>query len=180
MTNRFLEGFVVLFCGIDEPKRTKAREVIVRYGGKWVDKYSKEVTCGIVGRVGSTGFKELRKAKVQLLQLKWLQDCILNRSLVQMEAPKYKVEIFTGLEVVCTQLLPDERNRVKTLVEAGGGTYSDRLVAASCTHLIAKTPEGDKYVGAKKFGTVHIVTMAWVEECAKQKGISTIANIYRL
>jgi NAD-dependent DNA ligase len=168
--SKFLEGFVVLFCGIDEDRRAKAKEAVARYGGKCVDKYNNTVTCGIVGRVGSSGFKDMLNAKVRLLTFKWLQDCMLSRSLAPMEQPQYKVNIFTGLNVVCTQLNQDERTRIQQLVESGGGTYSDKLFGNICTHLIAKTPDGEKYMGAKKFGTVKIVVMAWAEECVKQKG----------
>jgi hypothetical protein len=168
--SKFLEGFVVLFCGIDDVRRAKAKEAVARYGGKCVDKYTTAVTCGIVVRVGSSGFKDMLNAKVRLLTFKWLQDCMLSRSLAPMDQPQYKVNIFTGLNVVCTQLTLDERTRVQQLVESGGGTFSDKLFGNACTHLIAKTPDGEKYTGAKKFGTVKIVVAAWAEECAKQKG----------
>lgn len=166
----FFQGFVILFCGVDEVIRKKAADFVVRNGGKCVDKFCTGVTCGIVGKVGSIGFKELVVAKVPLLTLKWLQDCSTSRSLAQMEGSMYKVGYATGLNVVCTQLTLEERTRVQQLVEKGGGTYSDRFVGMVCTHLIAKTPEGDKYMGAKKCGTVRIVTCSWVEECAKRKG----------
>jgi hypothetical protein len=167
----FLQGFVVLFCGVEDEIRKKATEFVIRNGGKCVDKFCKEVTCGIVGRVGSAGFKELKGAKVPLLSLKWLRECSVSKSLALMDSLNYKVDYCTGLNVVCTQLTMDERARVQQLVESGGGVYSDLFIGKVCTHLIAKTPDGDKYVSAKKCGTIRIVTIAWVEECAKQKGV---------
>jgi hypothetical protein len=170
----FLQGFVVLFSGVEDEMRKRATEFVLRNGGKCVDRFCKEVTCGIVGRVGSAGFKELKGAKVPLLSLKWLQDCSASKSLAQMDSPKYKVHYCTGLNVVCTQLTLDERTRVQQLVENGGGVYSDLFIGKLCTHLIAKTPDGEKYLSAKKCGTIRTVTIAWVEECAKQKGLYTM------
>lgn len=169
--SKFLEGFVVLFSGVDELKKTKAKEAVLRYGGKCVDKYTKEVNCGVVGKVGSAGFKELLNAKVSILTMKWLQDCASTKALAPVESPQYKVGLFSGLNVVCTQFSIEERNQLQETIEANYGTFSDRFVGNMCTHLIAKTPSGDKYMGAKKCGNIRIVTMAWVEECVKQKGM---------
>lgn len=174
-TSLFLHGFVILFVGVDDVLRSKATEFVIRSGGKCVDKFCKQVTCGIVGRVGAPGYKEVLESKVTILSFKWLQDCSSLKSLAPMDGSKYKVGYCTGIQVVCTQLDAEERAKVKELTERGGGTYSDRFVGKDCTHLIAKTPEGDKYMSAKKCGT-RIVTIDWIEECAKKKGTTNLAE----
>lgn len=168
--SRFLEGFVIFFCGFDEAVNVKAKEMVIHYGGKVVDKFSSQVTCGVVVRVGASGYKDLMGSKVQVMSIRWLNDCAYSRSLAPMESAKYKVGVLHGLTVVCTQVTVDVRARVEELVNGNGGTFSDKFVGYKCTHLIATTPEGDKYVAAKKCGSVHIVTIAWLEECVRQKG----------
>lgn len=171
---RFLEGFVVYFCGLEETIKAKAKEMVAHYGGKSVDKFTKQVTCGIVGRVGATGYKDLVESKVHVATLKWLNDCAQSRSLAPMESTKYKVGVLHGLTIVCTQVTLDIRARVEQLVKANGGAYSDKFVGYQCTHLIGTSPEGEKYIAAKKCGRVHIVTVAWLEECARLKGMRDI------
>lgn len=167
---RFLEGFVIFLCGFEEAVRVKAKEMVVYYGGKVSDKYNKQVTCGVVVRVGATGYKDLVESKVHIMSIKWLNDCASSRTLAPMESTKYKVGVLHGLTIVCTQVTVDVRTQVEHLVNANGGTYSNQFVGYQCTHLIATTPDGDKYVAAKKCGRVHIVTVAWLEECVRQKG----------
>lgn len=169
-TVKFLEGFVVFFSGVEEARRTKAKEVVVRFGGKCADKFSNAVTCGVIERVGASGFKELITSKVHIVSMRWLLDCASSRALAPMESVQYKVPPFLGLVIVCTQVDIDERDRVQELVKKNGGTFCERFVGGQCTHLIAKTPTGDKFLAAKKCGNVNIVTNGWVEECAKQKG----------
>lgn len=167
---KFLEGFVVFFSGVEEARRKKAKDVVVRFGGKCADKFSTAVTCGVVERVGASGFKELITNKIRIVSMRWLLDCASGRALAPTEATQYKIPPFLGLVIVCTQVSVDERSRVQDLVENNGGVFSERFVGGQCTHLIAKTPTGDKYLAAKKCGNVNIVTNGWVEECAKQKG----------
>lgn len=177
VASKFLEGFVVLFSGVEEARRTKAKEVVARFGGKCADKFSSAVTCGVVERVGATGFKELITSKVHVVSMRWLLDCASCRALAPTEAAQYKVPPFLGLVIVCTQVSIDERDRVRELVIKNGGTFSERFVGGQCTHLIAKTPTGDKFLAAKKSGNVNIVTNGWVEECAKQKGNYATHNL---
>ena len=176
---RFLEGFVILFSGVEESRRNKAKEVVIRYGGKCVEKFNTSVTCGVIERVGASGYKELVVNKIHVATMKWLLDCVNSRSLAPLEATQYRVLPFTGLVIVCTQVSVDERNRVKDLVQTNGGVFSERFIGDKCTHLVAKTPTGDKYLAAKKCGNVKIVTNDWVEECAKQKGNQLYVVLYR-
>jgi len=53
------------------------------------------------------------------------------------------------------------------------------LLTQKTTHLIAERPEGEKYIQAKKFARIEIVTPEWLEMCAK-KQILLSPNEYRL
>ena len=66
-------------------------------------------------------------------------------------------------------MLPDERQKIQQMIEDNGGIYSVHLDKDECTHLVAKESCGEKYIYAKNWNTVHIVTMEWIEQCTIQK-----------
>lgn len=71
---------------------------------------------------------------------------------------------FHGLVIAATQLSPKEKERTEIIIQDNGGTYSGKLEFEVTTHLIASSPEGDKYFAAKDWG-LPIVTMSWLHDC---------------
>ena len=64
---------------------------------------------------------------------------------------------------------PEDRAKIQEIVQANGGLFSADLIDGECTHLVAVEAKGDKYTAAKRWGNVHIVSTAWIEECVKKE-----------
>ena len=153
---------------------TKAQKIIIGFKGKFSIEYEKEVNCMITNRVGSKNYEKALRYEIPIVKLQWLIDCYKNKLLIPFE--NYFLQPFDGLNISCTQLLPDEREKIQRLVETNGGIYSANLLKDACTHLIAKEPSGEKYIYAKNWKTVHIVNIDWIEQCTNQK--RKIAQIF--
>lgn len=60
----------------------------------------------------------------------------------------------------------DERQRIINKIKANGGNYTGDL-SRMVTHLIARRPEGKKYLAARNWG-LHVVSIHWVYECEER------------
>lgn len=60
----------------------------------------------------------------------------------------------------------DERQRIIDKIKSHGGRYTGDL-SKLVTHLIARRPEGKKYLAARNWG-LHVVDVNWVYECARR------------
>ncbi|KAG0592242.1 hypothetical protein KC19_1G236400 [Ceratodon purpureus] len=77
---------------------------------------------------------------------------------------------FQGVVICVTGFSRDARTEVQVTTERMGGQYS-RDLHVNCTHLVVQNCSGRKYEHAVKHGVhrgLHIVTMAWWEDCVKQ------------
>ncbi|KAJ1421562.1 BRCT domain-containing protein [Ochromonadaceae sp. CCMP2298] len=172
---KFLVGFVFYLCGIpphpapkDVPDEKYTRKVIAVLGGQCSDRLTDSVNCCLVKRVGASGYNAVRQCKaVQQLTPQWLYDCYKKNVLLPFQA--YHVKPFHGLVIVCSQVTKDERERAQSTIKEHGGTFGAGLEKDKCTHLVAATPDGQKYNYAKSWGNVQIVTLAWIDECVRQK-----------
>jgi sensor histidine kinase YesM len=61
----------------------------------------------------------------------------------------------------------EEREIIRELVQNNGGLFVTELDKATCTHLVAQTPDGAKYNYAKLWGTIRIVSKQWIEDCVR-------------
>jgi hypothetical protein len=75
----------------------------------------------------------------------------------------------TGFIVSLTGFLPADRPGVKVLVESSGAKFCGGLTI-SCSHLVAASPEGKKYVFAKQRG-IKTVSLAWLRQCVENKAL---------
>lgn len=169
VVGRFLEGFTIFLCGVDDPDEcTRVRRLVSSLGGTTADRFSALVNFAIVQRVGRSGYSSLKDHRIQCVCLRWLYDCRKERTLLPYSA--YQVPLLCGLTVSCTQISPNDRASIKSIVVNNGGKFSDQLLRDKSTHLIAVEPRGDKYVYAVSWKTVHVVTIQWLQECVRKAG----------
>eukprot|EP01036_Dinobryon_divergens_P025268 gene25267-33798_t len=145
----------------------KSINTINRLGGSYMEKAVSDATCMIVNRVGGKDFQICCRMNIPLVAVTWLHDCLRHNKAMKMIS--YPVKPFTGLSITCTQLVPEERLKLQQLVEENGGTYNVQLVKDSVTHLVAKEASGDKFSYAKLWNNVHVISIEWIEECARSK-----------
>ncbi|XP_027938348.1 BRCT domain-containing protein At4g02110 [Vigna unguiculata] len=71
--------------------------------------------------------------------------------------------------IMClTGYLRQDRDDIMTMVGLMGAKFSKPLVANKVTHLICYKFEGEKYLLAKRLGTIKLVNHRWLEDCLKE------------
>ena len=172
---QILQGYVICFTGLNEREIHTASHVCGKLGGRLVDRIAENVTCLISRRVGSREYQFAVKHTIPVVSPDWLIDCYKQRTLgVIIPFDNYLLQAFSGLTISCTQLSPEERQKVLKWVEANGGKCVFDLVRDSCTHLVAKEASGDKYKFAKSWGNVHIVDISWIRDCVHKQSTFTL------
>ena len=169
--SKILRGYKICLTGFNKMDLVKSINIINRLGGSYMEKAVSDATCMIVNRVGGKDFQICCRMNIPLVAVTWLQDCLRHNKAMKMIS--YPVKPFTGLSITCTQLVPEERSKLQQLVEENGGTYNVQLVRDLVTHLVAKEASGDKFSYAKLWNNVHVISIEWIEECARSKGCSS-------
>jgi len=162
-----LSNCSISVTGVNAKEETKTEKIIKQLGGKLCKNLEKSVNCVLVKKVGTKKHEMAKKWKIPTLEFRWLDDC--KRESKCLPFDDYDVRAFVGCVVTCTQLTATERIQIKRLVEENGGEYQPMLEKQKTTHLIAAHTVGEKYSHAKSWGTIKIVTAAWVENCATLK-----------
>jgi NAD-dependent DNA ligase len=72
-----------------------------------------------------------------------------------------------NLEICVSGYTKDERKHIGNFVSLMGAQFVVTLKAKTTTHLICKTPSGDKYESALN-RNIKVVRKEWLDECAKR------------
>jgi hypothetical protein len=109
----------------------------------------------------------------------WLEKCILEGS--KIEEDRFPALAFEGLKIAVTQLPQKERTEIQLIVEAHGGVYYKDLHKDECTHLVAVTPEGEKYDAVKHSKSIRVMRCEWIYACrdAKSNLVYVYSNIVK-
>jgi topoisomerase (DNA) II binding protein 1 len=162
-----LKGCKICVTGVTSKEENIAAKIIKEMGGTFSTNLSKDIYCLLVKRVGSKKHITAQNLGIPSLEMEWLFCC--KTEFKKLDFDIYKVRPFLGCMITCTQVTPEIRFKLQKLIEENGGKYNPVLDKDSCTHLVAVNKEGEKYLHAKSWGTVHIVTLSWIEECTLQK-----------
>jgi len=81
---------------------------------------------------------------------------------------EFTVPPFLNCIVSVSQLDAVARNRIKSIVESNGGTYSANF-SYTCTHLVALDPQGDKFKYARQW-KVPVVRESWIDAMLDRHG----------
>lgn len=87
---------------------------------------------------------------------------------------KHQLACFEACVICLTGLDIEDRKTIQELVETHGGVYSAEL-NPSCTHLIAKSPTGDKYAHALKW-SIPTVSVGWLQACIDTGYLTDVAK----
>ncbi|CAK8679700.1 unnamed protein product [Clavelina lepadiformis] len=114
----------------------------------------------------------------------WVDLCIHNGCLVEPSSHPMctpfemsdEILPFDGCVGCISQYQEPERGHLINLIQQLGGLYQDNVVRKDMlresmhrtTHLIVINPEGDKYMGCRRWG-IFTVSADWVYECARQR-----------
>nr|XP_009405909.1 PREDICTED: DNA topoisomerase 2-binding protein 1 isoform X1 [Musa acuminata subsp. malaccensis] len=162
-----MDGVKVLASGFDKDEKVHIERLVTAMGGVLQTKTSQDVNFFIVKNVLAAKYKwALNILKKPIVGMSWLRQCWTEHRVVPQEA--YRILPFTGLTICVTRISADERKELEKLILQNGGCYSADLTK-KCTHLVSDAPEGDKYVVARRWGHIHIVTRRWVDQSVAVK-----------
>ena len=164
---------VVACCtNISIDERSKLKERIVAMGGIMVGDFTQSVTHLIAGEVGSKKYKVACDIGIPIVQQSWVFECWTQSRYKVFQSrdeivQKHLCPCFKGLTICVTGLDPEVRKEVAKLTVQNGGKYSGELNMRTCTHLIVKVAQGEKYAYARQW-KIHCVSPEWFYCCLKE------------
>lgn len=162
-----MDGVTILCSGFEKDERAKIEQLVTAMGGLLQSKVSMDVNFVIANDVLAAKYKwALNILKKPIVTMNWLEQCWIEHRVVPHEP--YRILPFTGLNISITKLEADERKELMEIIEQNGGQYSASLTK-KCTHLVANEPGGDKYLVAKKWGSIHIVDRRWIDQSVARR-----------
>ncbi|XP_038700037.1 DNA topoisomerase 2-binding protein 1-A isoform X2 [Tripterygium wilfordii] len=157
-----MDGLKVLVSGFEMDEKVKIEKMVTAMGGVLHTKASSDASFVIVKNVLAAKYKwALNILQKPVVTLNWLYQCWNEHRVVPQES--YRVLPFSGLTICITRIPADERKEIEKLIVQNGGKYSAELTK-KCTHLISDAPEGDKYLVARRWGHIHIITRKWFDQ----------------
>ncbi|RWS26789.1 DNA topoisomerase 2-binding protein 1-like protein [Leptotrombidium deliense] len=155
---------------MDSRLRQLLEKKVKLMGGTCSEKLSHKTTHIISDNVMSAKCVSARNIDAQIMTADWINDCYekCQTTIFKATSPKivekFKLPIFQGTDVCVSQLENEQRAEVKKHVQQNGGVYNPTLSTSKTTHLIIQRPTGDKYRAAKNCGSIHIVSINWLQD----------------
>ncbi|RDD45037.1 PAX-interacting protein 1 [Trichoplax sp. H2] len=145
------------------------KKAIAERGGETVDKYSQKCTHILCyDRMSETYKLALRDGK-KIATICWLNDVLRKeeiftpRDCMQIPVPsKYIIDACKEMVIAVTGYTGKERDKVKMIINAIGANYTPHLSRKN-THLICKSPSGEKFFKAKEW-RIFTVNCKWLAD----------------
>ncbi|KAL0349386.1 UNVERIFIED_CONTAM: hypothetical protein Sangu_1166400 [Sesamum angustifolium] len=155
-----MDGVNILASGFEKDEKAEIAKMVTAMGGVLVTKASSDVSFVIVKNVLAQKYKwALNNLKKPIVTTSWLLQCWKEHRVVPQDC--YRVLPFSGLTICVSGIPADERKEMEKLVVQNGGKYSAQLTKRS--------PEGDKYKVAKRWGHIYIVTRKWFHQSVARR-----------
>ncbi|CAN8076524.1 unnamed protein product [Agarophyton chilense] len=155
--------------GLDERDLIAAQ--VQRLGGEVSEELRPNTTHFLCEKAGSAGHRAvcLRNSRagvtpIIIVRQSWLQSCEAASMLVKCSA--HVLQPLTGLNICSTGFDRDERDEISNLAVSLGALYSKSLTV-ECTHLICRSPNGNKYNFALEVSHMFIVRLQWLKQCTE-------------
>lgn len=161
--------------GFDDADNNRLRTLISSNGGIYfVDMPPRTLLHFIVAAHGTKIRQGNNFPNVPVVSFDWVVRSVEERKLLDptsfvLFAPLPKplpYSWFTGFIISISGFAAEERSNIRDLIQKLGATYLDAF-NKKVTHLICKSPTGDKYNRALKWNLDNIVSAAWLYECAR-------------
>ncbi|KAL0387895.1 UNVERIFIED_CONTAM: hypothetical protein Sradi_2671300 [Sesamum radiatum] len=155
-----MDGVNILASGFEKDEKAEIAKMVTAMGGVLVTKASSDVSFVIVKNVLAQKYKwALNNLKKPIVTTSWLLQCWKEHRVVPQDC--YRVLPFSGLTICVSGIPADERKEMEKLVVQNGGKYS--------AELTKRSPEGDKYKVAKRWGHIYIVTRKWFHQSVARR-----------
>ncbi|KAL5363375.1 BRCT domain-containing protein [Aspergillus floccosus] len=180
-----LAGVVLCFTSILPEQRTELATIASQMGATHKFDLTSDVTHLIVGETNTPKYKFVARERSDVIVLKpewieavrqsWMQgDDTDIRALEEL----HRLPTFAGLSICITGFEDMAfRNYIQNTATANGAEFRKDLTK-SVTHLIARSPEGQKYKFATQWN-IKIVTMKWFTD-SLERGMTLEETLYDL
>ncbi len=161
-----LSGIRICVTNVNGAEEQEVRGYCRVLGAEFQENLNKNTTYLIAKRVGRLKYSMAKeKWKIPVLNMSWLKECFDKSDFVPTDS--YRVGPLYGLVICSTQLPVEERDELINTVERAGGTFNKDLSEELVTHLVALSPEGNKYKAAKSW-RINVISPKWIDECIAQ------------
>lgn len=159
-------NLIVTSTGCSKEKKNEIQQKIERMGGIYSNAFHDGVTHLICSLAKSKKYEVAVDKEVPIMTTDWISQVWEKGKHDSVHATdpqfsRYKCPSLQGLVVTISQLVKNERETLKKLIENHGGIYSPALDMESTMLVVLAKAEGDKYKYAKKW-KIPCVTSNWV------------------
>ncbi|XP_067928682.1 DNA topoisomerase 2-binding protein 1-like [Watersipora subatra] len=167
-----MDGALVTLTGVPTVDRVDIVKRIEWLGATFTKNLVKSTTHLIAQETSSKKYQASVGLGIPVLTLDWLSESYEKSKTLLFDAKetdflkKYACPMFLGCVITASNI--KERDKIKEIVEKGGGKYSGQMAYKECTHLVIDRPEGQKYKMAQKWGSISIVAPQWIYDCEKE------------
>ncbi|KAJ6821041.1 putative DNA topoisomerase 2-binding protein 1-A isoform X1 [Iris pallida] len=163
-----MDGVKVLASGFEKDEKARIQKLVTAMGGILETRASLDVNFVIVKTVLASKYKcALNVLKKPIVNLSWLSQCWTEHRVVPHD--RFRVLPFSGLTVCVTRIPAEERKEMEKLIILNGGLYSPNLTK-NYTLDMPYAAVGDKYLVARRWGNIHIVTRKWIDQSIAKGG----------
>ncbi|KAL6868202.1 hypothetical protein ACP4OV_015047 [Aristida adscensionis] len=144
-----MDGVKIACSGFEKSEKVRIEELVTAMGGVLQTK-GMDVNFVIVKDVLASKYKwAMNNLKKPIVTMNWLEQCWTEHRVVPHEP--YRILPFTGLNISVTKLDQEERKQLEKIIVQNGAF------------------NGDKYVVAQRWGSIHIVNPRWVEQSVARR-----------
>uniref|UniRef100_A0A915MIV4 BRCT domain-containing protein n=1 Tax=Meloidogyne javanica TaxID=6303 RepID=A0A915MIV4_MELJA len=174
--SKVFNGVTISFAGLTEESQYELTILFLEMGGDCRLKVDENVNYLIAEIIDnkSKNYIAARRLKIPVLIPRWIQDAHSNTNsivdfLTEESRENYRTPIFSGCEITISGFAGTERVEIGRLIEMNGGIFIGQMFKASCTHLITANDSGEKFLRAKEWKTIYIVTVEWLRKSVEHK-----------
>ncbi|GAQ80806.1 BRCT domain-containing protein [Klebsormidium nitens] len=167
---RALEGHKICLTGFSgfEKERTRLSSWVLAMGAEVTNNFDGTITTVVSKNIINDKCKWAVKMKKPVVTTKWVEECWAEHAASREE--DFRLPVFCKLKVCCTSLKAPDKDKVKELVWANGGTF-DADLDSTCTHLVCGSTNSKKYqVATKRDSRLKVVTPEWIYKSVAAKG----------
>mmetsp|Transcript_19062 Transcript_19062/g.31234 ORF Transcript_19062/g.31234 Transcript_19062/m.31234 type:complete len:376 (-) Transcript_19062:78-1205(-) len=165
-------GLVISSTGLTALERERVEHLVKSMSGEFHRDFTGAVTHLVATKVGSEKYKVALKLSKPIVTIEWVENC--NTAGMLLPTLPYLLPPFASCVISITGFTPDMRTQIQALTKEYGGEFSAGL-SKRCTHLIANSPTGEKYLHAINWGTP-VVTLQWFSDSIRMKGCADPCN----
>ncbi|KAG0589273.1 hypothetical protein KC19_1G008800 [Ceratodon purpureus] len=159
-----LEGVSVLLTGFIGDEKKELEDLVTSMHGTLLQQTVPDVDFVVAKDVRATKYKwACDMVRKPILISSWLRQCAREHR--QIPHDSYRMPPLAGLIICATGIMFEDRYLIQAAAEKNGAAYHSDLTR-ECSHLIARVPDGPKYVAAINWG-LKVVTQDWFWESVK-------------